>query len=207
MPVAEGQELQGHARPACSAICARTRRAWSSSSWPARSAPIFTVARSEDPRPGDDEDLRGLRREGEGRARRRRRFRLRRPHPALAGRPLRRRATFPLPDAVPDGERRAEDRLRDAARGRSEVRSAAAEVLRLADARRDDEPRGQRSRQHQRHAAAEPHAAADVRADADRRHRHDADDQLDADARHDRRRCRSASWSSPASRSARRSSS
>ncbi len=43
-----------------------------------------------------------------------------------------------------------------------EVRAAAAEVLRLADARRGDEPRRQRSRQHQRHARWKSHAAADV---------------------------------------------
>ena len=42
---------------------------------------------------------------------------------------------------------------------------AAAEVLRLAHARRDAEPRRQRPGQHQQHAAAEPDAADDVGAD------------------------------------------
>ena len=118
-----------------------------------------------------------------------------------------RRQHLSVPDAVPDGRRRAEHRLRDAPGGRGQVRSAAAEVLRLADARRGDEPRGERSRQHQLDAAAEPHAAADVGADAHRRHRHDAHDQLDPDARDRPDAAAQHRRSSRASPSGRRSSS
>ena len=67
--------------------------------------------------------------------------------------------------------------------GRGEVQPPAAEVLRLADPRRDPEPRRQRPRQHRQHAAAEPHAVDHLGADGDRHHHHDADDQLAADHR------------------------
>ena len=46
----------------------------------------------------------------------------------------------------------------------AEVQPAAAEVLRLAHARRDPQPRRQRPGQHQQHAAAEPDAADHARS-------------------------------------------
>ena len=80
---AEGEELQGHAGPPARLPAAapagahgRGRRR--------RDRHGVQRARPEDARPGDDEDLRGLRREGRGRPGRRDRLRLRRPHPARA---------------------------------------------------------------------------------------------------------------------------
>ena len=141
-------------------------------------------ARTEAPRHGDDEDLRRLSRQGARRAGRARRFRLRRPHPAglivlyIIGNAFQYLMQYLMANIA---QKTVYEMRR---RSGGEIRSAAAEVLRYANAGRGDEPRRQRSGQHQRHAAAEPHAAADVGADADWRHRHDADDQLDPDARH-----------------------
>ena len=70
--------------------------------------------RPEDPRPGDDQALRGLPGAKRLGVRRRHRLRLHRHDPAVPGRALRRQRGLPLPAAVPDGGRRAEDGLRDA---------------------------------------------------------------------------------------------
>ena len=115
--------------------------------------------RPEAARQGDDESVRGLPRARARDVGRRHRLRLRRQHPDVAGGAVRGQRVVPLPAAVPDVGHRAEHGLCAAPRRRGEVQPAAAEVLRFADARRDPQPRRQRSRQHQQHAAAEPDAA------------------------------------------------
>ena len=123
VPDAKGQELQGHAGPPARLPAAAPAGAHGRGRC-RRDRHGVRRPRPEDPGPRHDEDLRGLRGEGLGRPGRRDRLCRRWPPPDGPRGPVCRRQRVSVPDAVPDGQRGAEDRLHAAPGGRGQVRSA-----------------------------------------------------------------------------------